>query len=568
MAKQIGTRDAKVVARFYETVLAVSETQHTIGHWVSLRKLLRSVADILSANRMAIVIENPTDPSTAVLYASSDPYEQCPRYGAPGSLGFPPLPTPQPKGGPVLLTAKLLDAQGATLGHLLASFQGENVSLTQVQLVSHTGLIIASLLTAAINRRLERLRTQILLGDIDPFIGAALNPIHIRIREVCDALDYKHVQYWEVSDDGEYAYVPDEPNRYSIRKNDQAFVAQVWRAGKPAIRYGVDRTNARFPELVPENNHSWIGYPILRQGRVTCILSCLDRDPPTALLSALDLPIIGALASTVGVERELALQLQANLRNRQSQSHEISGHLQNVMNNLRVLQTVLDGREPPSYIALEKARPPVVIIRNIHSFLGLAIRSLNLEDFAKLDDYTLNPTLQDVYPCLAETVAMVRVLLTSEPVSYGIAYEQFRDVRKFDKSALQEVLVILLLNAAKYTRSSFPVRISHPAAGVLHVKNFGIGIPPGEEATVFDRARQGSNVTSDMALQCESRSGHKGLGLYIARKIMEKAGGTLTLVQAGKPATDHSLLNATLGQHSSGVQIESLYTSFEVRLKA
>ena len=172
MAQQIGTENLEVLVRFYDTVLAVWENQHTVGHWQSLRTLLHSVADILSIARMAVFLQNPTDPSTAVLYASSDPDEQCPRYGSTRDLGFPPdAAQPQTITGLNLLTFPLKDADGGTLGHIIPSLHIETASPVQVQLVRHTALIFASLFAAAINRRLERLRTQVLLGGIDPFIG-------------------------------------------------------------------------------------------------------------------------------------------------------------------------------------------------------------------------------------------------------------------------------------------------------------------------------------------------------------------------------------------------------------
>jgi signal transduction histidine kinase len=406
----------------------------------------------------------------------------------------------------------------------------------------------------------------VLKGGIDPAIGTVPDPLHVRICEVCDALGYKHVQYWEVSDDGERAYLSRDPDRYSITKSDTALVAQVWRTAQPAIRYGVTRANVRFPDLLPEANQSWIGYPILRRNRVTSILSCLDRARAVRPLTVLDLPVMEALGSIIGVERELALQLQANLHNRQSQSHAISGHLQNVMLNLKVLTYAVEGREMPTEAGQERPRTPQVILRNIHSFLALAVRSLNLEDFTNLDEYTVNPVQDDIYRCVAETVAMLRILLKSELREYTIVYDSFRDVRKFDYSAVQEVLVILLLNAAKYTRSPIPVRITHPGPGVLQIKNLGIGIPPGEEDLIFERTKQGSNVTPEMALQCESRSGHKGLGLYIARNIMEKTGGSVRLLQPGRSATDKERLAVSLG-HGGGIAAEGWYTVFEVSLK-
>ena len=83
----------------------------------------------------------------------------------------------------------------------------------------------------------------------------------------------------------------------------------------------------------------------------------------------------------------------------------------------------------------------------------------------------------------------------------------------------------LLGNAFKYSPGGSPVTVElkKVADGALiSVHDLGDGVPLAEQARIFDRFyRSGSALTS-------STSG-VGLGLYIARRLTEAMGGTLTL---------------------------------------
>jgi signal transduction histidine kinase len=99
---------------------------------------------------------------------------------------------------------------------------------------------------------------------------------------------------------------------------------------------------------------------------------------------------------------------------------------------------------------------------------------------------------------------------------------------------IRPVLVNLVENAAKYSPDGGRVSVSVTADdrhGRIVVRDEGLGIPPDEQARVFDKF-----FRLDPAL---TRSvGGSGLGLYISRELVERMRGRLTLVsQPGQGST-------------------------------
>jgi signal transduction histidine kinase len=94
-----------------------------------------------------------------------------------------------------------------------------------------------------------------------------------------------------------------------------------------------------------------------------------------------------------------------------------------------------------------------------------------------------------------------------------------------DPDRLQQALLILVDNACLYTPAGGRIAISLTADGaraVLSIADSGVGIPPAELDLVADRFYRGSNIGH------LSPSG-AGLGLHIARSIVEAHGGEIEI---------------------------------------
>jgi PAS domain S-box-containing protein len=92
----------------------------------------------------------------------------------------------------------------------------------------------------------------------------------------------------------------------------------------------------------------------------------------------------------------------------------------------------------------------------------------------------------------------------------------------FDRARLQQVVGNLLTNATKYGAGK-PVEVSVEAAGDaarITVRDHGIGISPGAQRRIFDRFERAVSVR---------HYGGLGLGLYIARHVVEAHGGRIAV---------------------------------------
>ena len=106
-----------------------------------------------------------------------------------------------------------------------------------------------------------------------------------------------------------------------------------------------------------------------------------------------------------------------------------------------------------------------------------------------------------------------------------------------DESALRRVVAILLDNAVKYTPAPGQIDVfleRHGQRAVVSVSDSGIGIPADEQQKIFERFYRVDKARS-RAL------GGAGLGLAIARWLVERHGGSITVESAGDKGSRFSV---------------------------
>ena len=109
-----------------------------------------------------------------------------------------------------------------------------------------------------------------------------------------------------------------------------------------------------------------------------------------------------------------------------------------------------------------------------------------------------------------------------------------------DPDRLEQLLIILLDNAVKYTPAGGTVTVSLRAEdgwAVLQVRDTGIGIHPDDLPHIFERFYRADTARSrdagaGQAATAPGAVPGTGLGLAIARQIVDEAGGTIAAERA------------------------------------
>lgn len=145
----------------------------------------------------------------------------------------------------------------------------------------------------------------------------------------------------------------------------------------------------------------------------------------------------------------------------------------------------------------------------------------NLLDMSRLEAGALGVKLQEIdLADVAETaLERVRRRLSPDRVQMDIGDVSVRA----DPLLLEQSLVNLLDNAAKYTPAGSPVRVQadvHDGRVSLTVTDEGPGLPEEDTNRIFDKFYRAKTVDRHVA--------GTGLGLAVARGFVESMGGTLT----------------------------------------
>jgi signal transduction histidine kinase len=111
-----------------------------------------------------------------------------------------------------------------------------------------------------------------------------------------------------------------------------------------------------------------------------------------------------------------------------------------------------------------------------------------------------------------------------------------------DAERLLQVLVKVVMNAIKYTSDGGQITISGrelPGFVDLMVQDEGIGIAPRDLQRIFDAFSSIGDVSLHSSGKTKFKGGGPGLGLPIAKGIVEAHGGTIWAQSAGYSETDH-----------------------------
>jgi signal transduction histidine kinase len=150
----------------------------------------------------------------------------------------------------------------------------------------------------------------------------------------------------------------------------------------------------------------------------------------------------------------------------------------------------------------------------------------DLLDVSRLETGTLplNPTQVDVAAIARDVVGRLQLVAEGRQLSVE-APESAPGVA--DRDRLEQVLTNLINNAIRYSPEGSPVEVAvqaHPEWVQLSVRDRGVGVPRDQQQRIFERF---ARVARDDGVGI-------GLGLTIARAIVEQHGGRIWVESTGK----------------------------------
>ncbi len=270
-------------------------------------------------------------------------------------------------------------------------------------------------------------------------------------------------------------------------------------------------------------------FPMRAAGRLVGIMS-VGGPAETWSLAAEDADVLQSLADFVGVALD---------QRRVTEALERSNRLKDdfLANLSHEVRTPLTGIVGWTEVLLDSAPADPAARRGLEAILAqastLSRMLTDLIDLSRIDNFGLE--LRRTAVRLGETVAAALDTVTPAASKKGvpIVCDVARDLPDLDgdPARLQQVVWNLLTNAVKFSPPGKPVRLearSSPGGGVeLIVTDEGAGIDPGFLPHVFDRFRQEESSSS-------RRYGGLGVGLSIARAIVEAHGGTIEAASEGR----------------------------------
>jgi PAS domain S-box-containing protein len=316
------------------------------------------------------------------------------------------------------------------------------------------------------------------------------------------------------------------PNSRAVRTN-QVIISNDYQTetlGHPAVLVGPD--NGLRPQ-------SSLAAPMAVMGRIVGTIevqtyqkAAYSPEHVTAMRMAANLTAV-AIENVRLLERESNARANAEESNRLKDeflatvSHELRTPLTAILGWSRMLET---GTLAPDMAdrAIEtigrNARSQAQIIDDILDVSRIITGKLYLE---------LHPI--EIAPVLEAAINVVRPTAEAKGIQIEVDFEPEPAAVPGDINRLQQVFWNLLSNAVKFTpagRKVF-VRLRHVDSGVeIIVADNGQGISPDFLPYVFDRFRQADSTST-------RQHGGLGLGLAIARHLVEIHGGSISASSAG-----------------------------------
>jgi signal transduction histidine kinase len=317
-------------------------------------------------------------------------------------------------------------------------------------------------------------------------------------------------------------------SRGSRQPVGQTLLDEILRTGQTVYRE--DMTEARYSEEREFGElglRSRIAAPLLHGPRPFGMISLVRREPSG--FNTQELELVGLLGRLVAsaVQNIRAYEAERNtveeLRRLSALradfvslvSHELRAPMASVVGSAQTLRQrwrELNPDQRESFLALISSETE-----------RLAALVADVLDTSRIDAGTFTYRFADVDLGALVRDSVAGLSLTQEEVGVvADVHSELPSVRG-DRDRLQQVLTNLLDNAVKFSPAGEEVRVSvfqQDSRVRIEVSDRGPGVPPDQQRLIFEKFGRGNTAGSP-------GTPGTGLGLYIARSIVEAHGGVL-----------------------------------------
>jgi len=201
-------------------------------------------------------------------------------------------------------------------------------------------------------------------------------------------------------------------------------------------------------------------------------------------------------------------------------SHQLKTPISNLKFALEILMSGGKGK-----IELEQAEYFQILRENTARLKELA-KDLLLVSKIEAGDFKLKKEEVDIQKLTENLVKNFNLFAQAHNVEIKCYFEKNLPKIFGDKEQIKDVIETLLDNAIKYSKkgkSVVEIKICKKQKEIyFEIKDEGIGIPKEEQKYVFEKFFRGSNVS-------KGEIPGTGLGLFIAKSIVERSGGKIDL---------------------------------------
>lgn len=236
-----------------------------------------------------------------------------------------------------------------------------------------------------------------------------------------------------------------------------------------------------------------------------------DESAPSALESRMARFLNGSARSLRGVQRQRE-SIQRLLS-------DISHQTKTPLANLRLYSSLLMEEE-----LTPRQREQAQVIFQQSEKLSFLIETLVKLSRLETDVLAVTPKSQPLSPLLERAASQAKAAAEQKGIALQLHLQQQAEMRAlYDLRWTAEALGNLLDNAVKYTPPGGCIQVSATQYELfcrIDVHDNGIGVAEEEQAQIFGRFYRGRQVREQEGL---------GIGLYLAREIVQKQGGYLKL---------------------------------------